>query len=165
MTSKLLKSNLMKNNLLIILSIITLSSCNKLSDPINGLILGSDTLYTSRISELERNGLLRDKEYGSYEYYLQLEKDSIKTVISFNIDGYDDSKLRNIKINLLGDTSYEKKSDTTFTAWKIRGYGARRCSEVEKVYNYFCKYYGEPNYVNNSLKKSTKQNNSKTKKS
>ena len=61
--------------------------------------------------------MLKNKKYGSYVYYLKLENNSIKTEISFNSDGYDNSKLRIISINLLGDTAYLQKADTSFSVW------------------------------------------------
>lgn len=120
-----------------------LSSCNsKMDNPLMNFQMGEDEdIWKAKIEQNVNEGFLTQQfeDDTRYRYYFTKAGDSIFADVHFNPDGYDFGKLRSVKFDLRGDTAYytrEKKY--------IRSFGRRDIKTVDKLLDWFIKYYGPP---------------------
>jgi len=113
---------------ILFISIIIIFSCGrKMEDPTLGFEFGSEPKeWHKKLKDLEKNGNLKDSMYSNqYRGFLTKGNDSLLVEYNLNPDGYFESQLLSIKINLNEDTIYYKNL--------YRGYGRINYSKVDKV--------------------------------
>ncbi|MCP4551604.1 MAG: hypothetical protein GY834_06095 [Bacteroidetes bacterium] len=167
----------MKRIIIIAITILTLSSCNNGKDPLLGFVIESqENNWRKHLKELIDKKKIMPIEYGDFVSYIYDGKDSFKVEYKINkpyptskYDIYSDftlyqnNKLRNIEINLNGDTTCYLGGDWVNNEFiinlnernknAIESYGPRKKIEIDKIRKFLIKLYGKPNISSDSLVK------------
>jgi hypothetical protein len=101
----------------------------------------SEEVWKKKIEQNLSDGILSDQYEDEliYRYYFVNGNDSIYTDVHFNPDGYNFGKLRTLKFDLRGDTTYlfDKKD-------YMRSFGPRKMKTVDKLLEWLIEFYGAP---------------------
>lgn len=123
----------------------TLTSCHKNRDPLKKLEIG-DSLYTTRSEQFIKQKIFTRTQEDStiLKYFFPAKVSPNYGYVILNPDNYNFGTLRQIKINLGGDTTYgifDRKP-----AFRP-GRGIRLKSEVDAIYSFYISNYGKPDSI------------------
>ncbi len=113
------------------------------NDPLSLLDYGKVSLQTIE-SEFYRKSLISEPiEYDNtyYKYYIENGDSKIPVELYFNSDGYGTEELRDLELNLNGDSVFYDKP--LFR----RGDGPRAKAEIDRIIQIYHNWYGEPDNI------------------
>lgn len=124
---------------------ITLFGCGQPKDKLSRIDFGIDS-YDWLLSDMLSEDIITepDKDSLSYRYYIEDsdENKRIPVLIRINPDRYKFGSVRQIELDLAGDTIYWIDPPKF-----ARGAGVRLCAEVDSIYALYVKWHGEPDSV------------------
>lgn len=131
----------MKN--LLLLLIVTIIGCSKNKDPFQYVDFEKVDYNEFRLENLKQNLFTEiNEDSTSFRYYIIDANKKYPTEIYLNSDNYNFGKLRDIYINLSGDSIFFYGKNV----YK-RASGSRLKTDIDDIYELYCKWYGEPDSI------------------
>ena len=126
-----------------------LCSCKNKADYFSSVNFGQDNAKDFIIKELKNKIFAKpDKDSASFSYFIKNNSNGFKVEVIVNPDGYKFGKIRQIKLNLGGDSSYNFGKKPIFS----RAFGPRLKSDVDKIYYLYEEWYGKPDSATTKYK-------------
>lgn len=145
-----------KMNKIVLILMVLIFGCKNNNDPFRD-ISPNNIKHDEFESQMLNKGVFKEpnKDSTLFRYYISSKNMTYPVEIAFNTDNYNFGGLRNIYINLNGDTIYESKR--TF----LRASGSRLKKEVDEIYDIYCNWYGKPDTILNEYPLKKNDNTSK----
>lgn len=122
--------------------------CGRNKDPFREVKFGKVNLFSFKNEMIDR-GVLSEPEIDStsFRYFLIHENDSSKWVVETNPGDYNFGVLRQLEINLSGDSLIIGGKHVY-----SRGMGARRKDDINKIVSIYKEWYGKPDSIRRDFK-------------